>query len=661
MAEEGSVFELERFQKQLESLLSSYPSDELQADSKPFCSDFCKLVEEYTSHWQVPLPQLRILEMAFCYFVRASSFFSSNCDHVLHTLSSLALSVFELLLFFDQKDFHQDPLKHFTVTFQECHLAIAKHQNVHFHQVKNLVQGGGPWASSALQAILAESNLPQNEVDGYISSELPVFFELRVRYLFACERVSEAVALAKCCARHPTAGQHLFFLQVYLTWLYKTSQHDHLLKEVADLNGKDAVHIICSLESEEKDEVLLALSRAFLSQQLCRGDMYYLWDLVLIWSKLHSRLNTSKQAFLEESHQLMLSATNVNSIFPFIRVILEELDEDGFQFCVELCANALQSCLPCDVVTKSLIYKTIASLLPNDLEVCRACALLVFFLERTVEAYKMVYLLYTHPDQEYHAETSPIGNHVRFETLQVLKKGLYFDPEFWNLIALRTNCLKLMSEKVVSAALEEIMEEKWVPNYCTKEPTFRSNPCTTNCQKGAKVTQQAGSKKRNHKEDVHHKEDKNHMAPKRIKMCPGKTQMSDHGAKKKGNQGSRSMKEVSSESFRRSFWQLDKRQENLALQCSYGEHRRITRLSEKNPPKRKIRKPRWLMEDSGTLEENNAPPKVKKHVMKPQHQKQNRTAVVKRSTSGQVKNNAKHKINFSIKAETKTKIIPNHH
>uniref|UniRef100_I3J0H6 C2H2-type domain-containing protein n=1 Tax=Oreochromis niloticus TaxID=8128 RepID=I3J0H6_ORENI len=409
-----------------------------------------QLVEEYASRWQVPLPQLRILEIALCYFARASSFFTSNCDHVLRTLSSLALSVYELLLFFDQNDFYQEPLKHFTDTFQECYLALAKHQNVHLLQVERLVQGGGPWANPTVQAILSESSLPQNDVDGCISSELPVFFELRVRYLLSCERIAEAMALAKCCARHPSTGQHLFFLQVYLTWLYKTSQHDCLHKEVADLNGKNAVHIICNLEFEEKDELLLALSTAFLSQQLWRGDMYYL-DLVFLWTKLHTRLNTSKQVLLEETRQLMLSATNVNSIFPFIRSILQEVGEDGIQFCVELCANALKSCLPCDTLTKSLIYKTIAGLLHNDLEVCRACALLIFFLERTVESYKMVYLLYMHPDQEYHAECSSIGNNVRFETLQVLKKDLYFDPEFWNLIALRTNCLKLMNEKGVSA------------------------------------------------------------------------------------------------------------------------------------------------------------------------------------------------------------------
>uniref|UniRef100_A0A3Q0SJ90 C2H2-type domain-containing protein n=1 Tax=Amphilophus citrinellus TaxID=61819 RepID=A0A3Q0SJ90_AMPCI len=394
-----------------------------------FCFLPLQLVEEYASRWQVPLPQLRILEIALCYFARASSSFASNCDHVLRTLSNAG----------------------FCFLCQECYLALATHQNVHLLQVECLVQSGGPWANPALQAILSESSLPQNEVDGYISSELPVFFELRVRYLLSYERINEAAALAKCCSRHPDTGQHLFFLQVYLTWLYKTSQHDCLREEVTDLNGKNAVHIICNLEFEEKDELLLALSTAFLTQQLWRGDMYCLCDLVFLWTKLHTRLNTSKQALLEETRQLMLSATNVNSIFPFIRAILQEVGEDGIQFCVELCANALKSCLPCDVLTKSLIYKTIAGLLHNDLEVCRACALLVFFLERTVESYKMVYLLYMHPDQEYHAENSSIGNNVRFEMLQVLKKDLYFDPEFWNLIALRTNCLKLMNEKGVSA------------------------------------------------------------------------------------------------------------------------------------------------------------------------------------------------------------------
>lgn len=212
---------------------------------------------------------------------------------------------------------------------------------------------------------------------------------------------------------------------------------------------------------------------------------------------------------------------------------------------------------------------------------------------------------------------------------QVLKKDLYFDPEFWNLIALRTNCLKLMSEKGVSVALEEIMEDKWILNYCTKESALRSS--ISGCQKGSKGALQAAAKKRHQKEDTN-------IASKRLKVGPGKTRLNvDHTVKRKGNQGSRPLKDTSSEPLRRSFWQLDRLQDNWG----YGEHRRTTRLSEKNPPKRRIRTPKWLLEDSGTLEENNLPPKIKKHKLK--HQKHHQSFLEKRSETGQFKNNAKHK------------------
>ncbi|KAM9766527.1 uncharacterized protein ACNS7B_014961 [Menidia menidia] len=626
MAEESIANELEGVENQLHSLLSRCSGDEFRIDSELFCSDFCKLVEEFTSHWQVPLPQLRILEIALCYFAQASTLFSSNCDHVHRTVSRLALSVFELLLFFDQKDFHQEPLKHFTATFHECYLVLAKYHNVPLLQMESLVQGGGPWTSPALQAILSESSLPQNEVDDYVSSELPVFLEFRVRYLLSCGYTNEAMALARSCFRHPTAGKNLFILQVYLSWLCRSSQHEQLRKEVTGINGKDAVHIICSLECEEKDEFLLALSSAFLSEQLQRGDMYCLCDLVLVWASLHRRLSTTKQTLLRECHQLMQSTTNVKSIFPFIRAILQEMGEEGIQFCVELCANALQSCLPCDVLTKSLIYKTIAGLLPDDLEVCRACALLVFFLEQTVESYKIVYLLYMHPDQEYQMDDSPIKNNVRFETLQVLKKDLYFDPELWNLIALRTNCLKLMSEKVVSTALEEIMEDKWISKYFTKEPTLPSSRSA--CRRGNRRELNAAAKRRHQKEE-------SETASKRLKMGIDRKRKNDHAVRKKGNQGFR---DSTSGPLRRSFWQLDRIHSNVAQR--FDEHRRTTRLSEKNPPKRRIRKPKWLLEDSGTLEEN-VPVKIKKNGLK--QAKHFRSRVMKRSETGPIKNNSKLK------------------
>ncbi len=190
-----------------------------------------------------------------------------------------------------------------------------------------------------------------------------------------------------------------------------------------------------------------------------------------------------------------------------------------------------------------------------------------------------------------------------------------------------------MSEKVVSSALEEIMEDKWILNYCTKEPALRSS--TSACRKGSK----GAAKKRHQKEDRHHKEDTD-TASKRLKVSPGKTRLNvDHTVKKKGNQGSRPLKDGSSEPLRRSFWQLDRLQDNVSVGC--GELRRTTRLSEKNPPKRRIRTPKWLLEDSGTLEENSVHPKIKKHGLK--HEKQHRSSVVNRSETGQIKNNAKHK------------------
>ena len=98
---------------------------------------------------------------------------------------------------------------------------------------------------------------------------------------------------------------------------------------------------------------------------------------------------------------------------------------------MELCTKALQSCLSCDVLTKSLIYKTLAGLFPNDLEVLQVCALLVFFLERTVQAFKMVFSLYTHRDLEDHTEASPVSNHVRIDTLLVVQYYLYVCVKFY--------------------------------------------------------------------------------------------------------------------------------------------------------------------------------------------------------------------------------------
>lgn len=224
-----------------------------------------------------------------------------------------------------------------------------------------------------------------------------------------------------------------------------------------------------------------------------------------------------------------------------------------------------------------------------------------------------------------------ISTHFLCLSAQVLKKDLYFDPEFWNLIALRTNCLKLLSEKVVSSALEEIMEDKWILNYCTKETAPPSSNSV--CQKRGRGT--CPTKKRYRKGD--RLKDDLTIPSKRLRLGPGKTLFNvDHTVKRKNNQATRTGKGRTSEPLRRSFWQLDRLKDIRGY-----EDRRITRLSEKNPPKRRIRTPKWLLEDSGTLEKNNSTTKIKKHGLR--NQKHLQESTENRSEAIQIKNNAKHK------------------
>ncbi|XP_023653052.2 zinc finger protein 654-like isoform X1 [Paramormyrops kingsleyae] len=585
MAEEESDLESERLKEELESLLDATRNDEPWLKSKNYCSRFCELVEEHAGRWQVPLPQLQVLRTALCYFTHGTVSFPNDCEHVQYTLGSLALSFFELLLFFGKDEFLEDPLKDILDSFQDCFANLVRYNNVYLWVVNQIIRNGGPWANSTLQAILRESVQLQDEARKYLDSEEPVFFDLRVRYLLACDRIQEAVALAKSCTQHPEMGKHLYFHQVHLTCLWKTSLLDHFQKEMAVIDGRDAVEILCNTEKEEKDDLLLAFSKAFLTQQLQNGDMYYMWDLIFIWSKLHLRANPSKENFLEECYQLMQRVTNVKSIFPFMKVIRDEMGNEGLQFCVDLCARALQMDLHHDPVTKSLIYKTIAYLLPSDLEVCRACALLVFFLERTVESYKTVYILYTHPDQEYHVDSSLIKNQIRFEILQILKKGLFFDPEFWNLITLRTNCLKLMSEKVMKAALNEIIDDKWMPHYCVKEP-YKLHSDASDCNTNEEV--------------------KLHRNKPEVKLVPVPAEETvPPPAKKRGRKpGSRVQNLVGECQLRRSFRRLDMSQENSNMHGS-REQRHLARQVEKKTLKCRGRKPRWLLQDMARQAENS--------------------------------------------------------
>ncbi|KAM5333248.1 zinc finger protein 654 isoform 1-T1 [Glossophaga mutica] len=477
MAEEESDQEAERLGEELVAIVESPPGPAglrvagdgtgdtggsscgggvVGISSRDYCRRFCQVVEDYAGRWQVPLPQLQVLQTALCCFTSASASFPDECEHVQYVLSSLALSFFELLLFFGRDEFYEEPLKDILGSFQECQNHLRRYGNVNLELVTRIIRDGGPWEDPVLQAVLKAQPASQEIVNKYLSSENPLFFELRARYLIACERIPEAMALIKSCINHPEISKDLYFHQALFTCLFMSPVEDQLFQEhLLKTDCKSGIDIICNTEKEGKTVLALQLCESFLISQLQNGDMYCIWELIFIWSKLQLKSNPSKHVFVDQCYQLLRTATNVRVIFPFMKIIKDEVEEEGLQICVEICGCALQLDLHDDPKTKCLIYKTIAHFLPNDLEILRICALSIFFLERSLEAYHTVEELYKRPDEEYNEGISSVQNRVRFELLPILKKGLFFDPEFWNFVMIKKNCVALLSDKSAIRFLNE--------------------------------------------------------------------------------------------------------------------------------------------------------------------------------------------------------------
>ncbi|XP_054425659.1 zinc finger protein 292 isoform X2 [Pteronotus mesoamericanus] len=219
--------------------------------------------------------------------------------------------------------------------------------------------------------------------------------------------------------------------------------------------------MICNLESEGDEKSALVLCTAFLSRQLQQGEMYCAWELTLFWSKLQQRVEPSVHVYLERCRQLSLLTKTVYHIFFLIKVINSETEGAGLATCIELCVKALRLEPTENTEVKISICKTISCLLPDDLEVKRACQLSEFLIEPTVDAYYAVEMLYNQPDQKYDEENLPIPNSLRCELLLVLKTQWPFDPEFWDWKTLKRQCLALMGEEAsIVSSIDELNDSE---------------------------------------------------------------------------------------------------------------------------------------------------------------------------------------------------------
>uniref|UniRef100_A0A1A8V5Y3 Zinc finger protein 292a n=1 Tax=Nothobranchius furzeri TaxID=105023 RepID=A0A1A8V5Y3_NOTFU len=438
----------ERFQALTTALRESSQSS--SEASLHFCQEFCQVLVEHAGRWKTdedPLPLLEVYTVAILSFAKAASCLSSECENVPLLLEKLALSCAELLLSVPQ---HVPGAlwKEFQSSMKLAHGLLQESGSTQLRLLSVLAQQDGVWANSTLSSILSNQIPPTEQVHEYLESEGPTLVNMRIKHLIKVDSIDKAAVLAKMCSEFPGYEGKGNFKPTYLLCICMTKSQEQLMEEISPVDCKDALEMICNLESEGDEKGALCLCTAFLKRQLIQGDVYCAWELTLFWSKLLMRLEASADSFLSHSKEMALLCRNVCHILFLIKVIQNEVEEVGLPVCVEMCIQALKMTSTDHKDSKSTICKTISCILPTDLEVKRACQLTEFLLQPTVDSYYAVESLYNEPDQKPEEDGSlPVPNSLRCELLLALKTQWPFDPEFWDWKTLKRNCLALMGDE----------------------------------------------------------------------------------------------------------------------------------------------------------------------------------------------------------------------
>ncbi|XP_076021684.1 zinc finger protein 292a [Genypterus blacodes] len=444
-----------------------------------FCQEFCQVLVEHAGRWKTdedPLPLLEVYTVAILSFAKAASCLSSECENVPLLLEKLSLSCAELLLLLPQ---HVPGAlwEEFQSSMKLAHGLLQESGSTQLCLLSVLAQQDGVWSNSTLSSILSSKTIQSEQVHEYLEFEGPTLLNMRIKHLIKVSSVDKAAVLAKICSEYPGYEGKGNFKQTYLLCICMTKSQEQLMEEIASIDCKDALEMICNLESEGDEKGAFCLCSAFLKRQLLQGDVYCAWELTLFWSKLLMRLESSADSFLDQSKQMALLCRSVCHILFLIKVIQNEVGEVGLPVCIEMCIQALKMTSTDHKDSKSTICKTISCLLPTDLEVKRACQLTEFLLQPTVDSYYAVESLYNEPDQKPEEDGSlPVPNSLRCELLLALKTQWPFDPEFWDWKTLKRNCLSLMGEEAAIVSSIDTLndtDEQEVESALGKIPEYK--------------------------------------------------------------------------------------------------------------------------------------------------------------------------------------------
>ncbi|XP_068125052.1 zinc finger protein Rlf [Hyperolius riggenbachi] len=436
----------------LRALEDSLKEEEVTvATSSAYCSRFCEALLQHTEDSTVSEDFMLcadVYETALRCFANARGNLTTECEDVVLLLERLVLSCFEVVLSVSEDDLSSDHGLRLKKSIMESHEKLMGFGNSNLQLLIDNLNHGGVWRSPVLVKILSKQSVEPEEVHNWILQESTNFLQMRIKYLMKTNCIQQAMLLSKACSECEETSSDFFFRQSLITCLCTMLPDDEAFKEISKMSGQDVLDAICNLESEGQINTAFILCTTYLTQQLQNEVTSCSWELTLFWSKLQRRIDPCLNTFLERCRQFGLIAKTRQHLFFLIKVVHTEANDEGVPVSIMLCIRALQITSNETEATKTSVCKTIACLLPQDLEVRRACQLTEFLFEPTAEALNTLEELYLQPDQKNVEESSVISNSLRCELLLALKSHWLFDPEFWDWKTLKRHCQKILGIEV---------------------------------------------------------------------------------------------------------------------------------------------------------------------------------------------------------------------